>query len=533
MTPIHQSRILITQLLNSNTIAILLLLTTHVLADAPTLVINPAYTVIEETTLYVQGGTDAVSGKPLSQFYSLDLTQPNWNVASPPWKALNSLGAPADFSHSISTLKNEGNFIIWGPTTGISTYNGNSWSTVPLPANATEGVYGLDEVYDPGTGLIYVPAGGNMGKNMLQFNPTTLETAFLPIPSTFGGNSVVHYTSAWSTLRNTYKGTKFVLFGGHTPARQPLGSIYVLDLASMTWTKGIDINPSLNRNGMACAVVGDNFIAWGGGQGGTFVAALATPVIYNLKSNLWVNEISTTSDNTPPNPGPTDTGGSKESSSNVGIIVGAVGGAVLLIAIIGIIIFKRRKSSNKPQEKTTTNTIGGLDTHSQLFDTSPINSSIRYEAPSMMGGFSHQPDYQTNRYSNTGEVYGYGYGYNHGQPDRNSDYYNSNQRHSSYDSTPPAINYGYTQPYEYQQPQVQSTEWNPNYSQSINRTSFTTPPPSAGWTQQQQSIPVTPSTSTHIIASFTPPKLPPNNPHCIPITSFDSESNIRNPQEIP
>lgn len=43
-----------------------------------------------------------------------------------------------------------------------------------------------------------------------------------------------------------------------------LGSIYVLDLESMSWTKGADVDRALWRSNMACTVAGDNFVAWGG-----------------------------------------------------------------------------------------------------------------------------------------------------------------------------------------------------------------------------------------------------------------------------
>jgi len=53
-----------------------------------------------------------------------------------------------------------------------------------------------------------------------------------------------------------------VLFGGVSAKNVPSGGIYVLDLATMGWTQG---TPSVSpRRGMACAVSGDYFVAWGG-----------------------------------------------------------------------------------------------------------------------------------------------------------------------------------------------------------------------------------------------------------------------------
>ena len=64
-----------------------------------------------------------------------------------------------------------------------------------------------------------------------------------------------------------YGGSKMILFGGSTISRRSLGSIYILDMKTLSWMKGPDVDPSQNRSGMACAVAGDNFVAWGGKSG--------------------------------------------------------------------------------------------------------------------------------------------------------------------------------------------------------------------------------------------------------------------------
>lgn len=40
--------------------------------------------------------------------------------------------------------------------------------------------------------------------------------------------------------------------------------LFILDLASLTWSKGADAPAAEARMGHACAVNGDSFIAWGG-----------------------------------------------------------------------------------------------------------------------------------------------------------------------------------------------------------------------------------------------------------------------------
>src|SRR5689334_9737012 len=65
-----------------------------------------------------------------------------------------------------------------------------------------------------------------------------------------------------------------VLFGGNPPGEDSIGTLYILDVPSMTWTQGPSIDPSQNRSQLACTVNGDNFIAWGGKYMHLFAMAL-------------------------------------------------------------------------------------------------------------------------------------------------------------------------------------------------------------------------------------------------------------------
>lgn len=55
-----------------------------------------------------------------------------------------------------------------------------------------------------------------------------------------------------------------VVFGGVNVGRETVSGIYILDVVTMTWSRGKDIDPLLSRSDMVCSVAGDNFIAWGG-----------------------------------------------------------------------------------------------------------------------------------------------------------------------------------------------------------------------------------------------------------------------------
>ncbi|KAF9157859.1 hypothetical protein BGX21_001912 [Mortierella sp. AD011] len=113
-----------------------------------------------------------------------------------------------------------------------------------------------------------------------------------------------------------------VLFGGTTSSLQPSGSIYILDIQNLSWTKGADIKSSLGRESMACTVAGDNFVAWGGDLDYEQHKSLGTPVIYNLKTNQWTNPATT----------------------SVGAVIGGTVAGVIVLVAIGFFGYKRYRS---------------------------------------------------------------------------------------------------------------------------------------------------------------------------------------------
>ncbi|KAG0042731.1 hypothetical protein BGZ83_000133 [Gryganskiella cystojenkinii] len=178
-------------------------------------------------------------------------------------------------------------------------------------------------------------------------------------------------TNTWSNITGTgdhagklarhcmvsaYGGTKLVLFGGIDTTLHETGQLHFLDLTTMVWTAGT--NSISARSSMACAVAGDSFLVWGGSANSTVVSN--TPLIYNMRTNLWVNQFDPPSQTTttpaggsvggsPPsvtNTSPPDT--SSSHGSNVGAIGGGVGAGIALIAIIAaLIIFRRRKAKRQ------------------------------------------------------------------------------------------------------------------------------------------------------------------------------------------
>ncbi|KAF9109221.1 hypothetical protein BGX27_007860 [Mortierella sp. AM989] len=373
------------------TTLILGILSTLAAAQAPVPVIAMAYATIAEKTFYVQGGVPNGGRGASNQLFSLDLTQPQWAATSPPWKALNTQKVPADYHHSLVVSLDQQSLIFWGSNkTGTSVYNIASGAvtkrSLPIPGLTEWGP--MRAVADPGSGLVYIPAGFNDG-SLVEYNPTTGNIRLFPMQA--GLDSIAGYSAVWSTHRKSlllyggattpggdvwntqlyeffpgslawrslntigtspgtvsghcmvpvYDGTKIVVFGGKNEANQFSG-IYILDTQSLTWTKGKDIAPSQNRALMACTAAGDNFISWGGFADNE-TEPLGTPVIYNIKSDQWTDQFVLA---TPSNP-------ATSTAAIGGAIAGAVAGTII-VAAIGFIGFRRHKSSktNRSGSKT-------------------------------------------------------------------------------------------------------------------------------------------------------------------------------------
>ncbi|KAG0015046.1 hypothetical protein BGZ81_000124 [Podila clonocystis] len=124
-----------------------------------------------------------------------------------------------------------------------------------------------------------------------------------------------------------HNGTKLVVYGGFPATTitnitnmpgDSLSDIYILDSASLTWTRGEDGGQMRARSSHACAVSGNSLVIWGGVSG----AANAPPgemlSVYDLKSHRWQEKFTVSDQNLDSGPGSTSSG------SNVGTITGGV-----------------------------------------------------------------------------------------------------------------------------------------------------------------------------------------------------------------
>ncbi|KAG0203753.1 hypothetical protein BGX33_008923 [Mortierella sp. NVP41] len=372
-----------------------------------------AYTTIDENTLYIHGGIDysdqntTTSSAKSKQFFALDLTLPSWNTSAPPWRQINVDGdsGPGAYVHSFSVSPDRRTLTVWDPVLNGTIMNYSldtkAWTRVSArPAEYTTYGWGVQAASDPTTGFVYTPSGfSNSNNDMFVYDLSAKTATPAPMPPKDGFQLKWYaYSFVWSEVRRSflifggegnfgpyfyeynpsgsnwteipmtgdtpprlknaclipaYNDTKMVLFGGLLYNGTVVGTLYTLDVASLTWTQGTSADPIQNRAGMACSVSGDNFIIWGGLrntlQGG--VAVSDTPVIYNMNTSKWTNQFvrgtGSQPTNTPTQPAdPTVTGGPsipKDMEDKEGNVGAAITVGTLVISAVGFLIYKRRR----------------------------------------------------------------------------------------------------------------------------------------------------------------------------------------------
>ncbi|KAF9983907.1 hypothetical protein BGZ75_004547, partial [Mortierella antarctica] len=251
-------------------------------AQAPIPATCAAYATIDEKAFYVQGGfTNLTAGASTltNQLYTLDLTQ-NWTSSNPPWKAVtgfNGRAPPLSWGNSMAVSRSKESLII--PRSKV-------WSRLKTTGDS---------------------------------------------PGDISSHCMV----------SAYNGTKMVVFGGNTIAREPQASIFILDVATLTWAQGNDADPSQRRSDMTCTVAGDNFVVWGGEYVASKINLFGTPLIYNLKSKQWTTDFIL-SDTTLPTESPPTLPPTMLPSKGINIAAIAGSCAAVIVAIIAAFLIYRR-----------------------------------------------------------------------------------------------------------------------------------------------------------------------------------------------
>ncbi|KAG0210503.1 hypothetical protein BGX33_004856 [Mortierella sp. NVP41] len=374
---------------------VVVLVSAQTLTPAPIPASRTAYATHAEKTLFIQGGASANSHYE-NQFFSLDLTQ-SWNTSNPSWKVLpiggGTASAPVEYGLAMA-ISNDGRTLMeWGARIGISTYDiqEGSWVGIGVPQGVRTGFFGYVGATDPNTGLVYIPSVLNGGATMMVYDFVTGSTTAAPMPpmsmlnrpvgnyawawntprqsmllhgganygngnDPFINGNLAEYspiTSRWTQLFTTGQtppaltdhcmvsalgGSKMIIYGGTTLNSTVQGDIYILDVATMAWTKGAAPGPAQYRRNMACTVAGNNFVVWGGQ---TTNSRYMETAVYDLRTDQWTDQFII---QTQPK-----TGGATSPKSDRGRIIGiAVGvSASLAIVIFALICLYCRKRKQR------------------------------------------------------------------------------------------------------------------------------------------------------------------------------------------
>jgi hypothetical protein len=178
----------------------------------------PAYTTVDESTFYIQGGANISNSADFyTQFYALDLTQ-SWSTSTPLWSEVTTVGPFPErvkaIWHSISVSKDQKSLLFWDmyktPTYSVGfRLDSGSWTDMPAPPPLKSPELKVCKAAtDPTTDRVYIP-GGAAGNNMLVYDSVFKTMTMVAMPTGRKSTSWNYYAFAWNKVRRS-----FLLFGG-------------------------------------------------------------------------------------------------------------------------------------------------------------------------------------------------------------------------------------------------------------------------------------------------------------------------------
>ncbi|KAK3839953.1 MAG: hypothetical protein J3R72DRAFT_476137 [Linnemannia gamsii] len=392
---------------------------------------------IERQKLFIHGGLDreTTTPQPSSQTFYIDLSVP-WPASQPTCKKLAEGTAAMGITTALSNNKSVWYSFYSGSVSRLN-INSGTWEPFGKLANlnakddlpafvdpATNQLYVVNGYYDPSrnfassarydasasspqllsdpqkvellgaftatwstvmkvalivggfTSTIGTPIAQN---TMYTYNPILPIGDLLQAVKVFGTIPTARYDHC---MVEAYNGTKMILFGGYGAGKY-LDDIYILEIATMKWTKGTSGGPTVARRRASCAVTNDLFVAWGGAVEDPAVSSMTAvgqniTIVYNLITNQWQDTYSPDPYVPPPPPtvttppksgtgggggggagGAVPTGADGEplkTSMPTTTIIGIAGGvaAFVLVVAIGFAIFCCRRRRQRSEVATTT-----------------------------------------------------------------------------------------------------------------------------------------------------------------------------------
>ncbi|KAF9374598.1 hypothetical protein CPB97_012012 [Podila verticillata] len=421
--------------------------------------------------LYIQGG--ATSGDNLlASLWALDLTT-SWSTSQPAWNSL-ALG-PFNAYHSAGYSSDNSSFITFGrdtaadpqviPQSWVNVYDiaTNAWTFSSNPANMNDtSRRDFSAVTNPSANKVYVLGGdagpgGQYWSNMFStYDITSRTLTESPTPAP-GPQSISTYAAVWvprlsamlviggalqsgsipglyvyrpdtgtwsiqaTTGSFTYArtshcaasnadGSIVAVYGGFI-SKTSSGDPYVYLLDTRTWTWTATLAPGRGRGNIACTIVDDTFIIWGGFYNnpntvnGVPLGAEALLLFQISKNAFTTNYTPSSSGGTPAGPDSgsvTPTSNSPTGPTSNGLSTAVIGGiiagacAILLVAAFTIYNINRRNNKMaKQKQDMLENPLSGSG-HGHGF------GQAGYRPPNDCDSLvPHRPTGPTNKYSPT------------------------------------------------------------------------------------------------------------------------------------
>ncbi|KAF9361963.1 hypothetical protein BGX34_006801 [Mortierella sp. NVP85] len=371
-------------------------------------------TFIDGRGLFVGGGKAQGETAAIVQTFMIDLST-NWTTSSPKYETLADGFSVVGTSSTISP-DNKLWLVSYKTQVYAYSFEKRTWDSYLELGSGDGDISGSGAVTDVENGLVYfVDAFPN---NMMRINTAGPSYDKVAIPPQMNGT--YFYSAAWSaysqkvyflggmtkdrTLQSwkgfsysstegwidlstsmkgtvptfryeacfvpAYDGTKIVFFGGYDESNIAFADIFVLDVATLTWTKGPSAPADDRRANSACAASGDYFISWCGEHDTrTGTGTVNSTLSYDLKANLWTTTYiaplpsATRTPRSAPIPSPTSPGSPStikpvdsvaNNPSQVVVIVGGVlGGVAVAIAAVGFLLFKVRGKQSRNSIKNS------------------------------------------------------------------------------------------------------------------------------------------------------------------------------------
>ncbi|KAK3805847.1 MAG: hypothetical protein J3Q66DRAFT_359851, partial [Benniella sp.] len=356
--------------------------------------------------LFVISALDT-SPKATNGSYSVDLTV-RWNASYPTRAVVPPFKTDwyPDKPHLMAT-DGQDLYVITQGISHIFKYDlrTKTWSNSSLSVSKLRPNEWLSAAMDPVTRTMYIPGGGDEG-SMFTLEMMTKEPK---VGMEMMFRSTGSYSVAWNVDRNdlmvfsngnlyAYQpsrkwtpvttvdapsgprkgacfvpadgGKKMILYGGFVDEVVATSELFILDLASFTWSRGTNVDdPWGARGNAACAVAGDYLVVYGGTTNPSTRYYLTTALVYNLKTNQWVSEFippseqpslpsasSTTFEMAPTFTPPIASSGSAVSDAlgaHLPIILGVVLSClIVMLIVLGYVLYRAYRQSKGRDGKT-------------------------------------------------------------------------------------------------------------------------------------------------------------------------------------